>query len=672
MSTINKTNVVNGNTILANDILNVINALDGTAGTSIVITADLKQGTTNTTDNVTSHAEGDTTTATGTYSHAEGLSTQATGDYSHAEGAFTRATGYGSHTEGTYTTASGQYSHAEGFNTVASGLYQHVQGQYNQSSSAQSAFIVGNGTGTGASRSNLIFASGSQVQVTGSVIATAGFTGSLLGTASFATTASNIQGGTANYIPIWTTATTISSSTIYQLAGSVGIGTTTPNAKLDVNGNAIVTGSLRVTGSLGVTGSFNQASSSLASGLFSHVQGFTVTASGIYSHAEGYQTQAIGNYSHAEGSTTQASGSISHAEGAATQAIGGASHAEGAATQAIGDYSHTEGANTLTGIQTAYSSSVSGGLVTLDTVYGDVTATFTAGDLLYLYDNEFDQNYGSATFIIDTVSFSASKTKVQLVDTSVETTKAYVGDLTYLLTNFTFGGNKTIPGNYSHAEGQSTFAIGDYSHTEGYATQAIGASSHAEGRGAQIVGGYSHAEGQSTQAIGVYSHAEGVSTQAIGGYSHAEGGSTQAIEDYSHAEGDSTIASGESSHAEGRSTQAVGNYSHAEGRSTQAIGETSHAEGFNTIASGSYQHVSGKYNTQGDATSLFIVGNGTGDGTRLDAFKVTHSSSIVVNQIKNAPTWTGSAGEMVPADIAGNYYLYMWVGAAGWKRATFT
>ena len=89
--------------------------------------------------------------------------------------------------------------------TVASGSYQHVQGQYNLSSSAQSAFIVGNGTADG-SRSNLIFASGSQVQITGSLIvsgsgtfinigpaifsgsvtSTTGFTGSLQGTATTA------------------------------------------------------------------------------------------------------------------------------------------------------------------------------------------------------------------------------------------------------------------------------------------------------------------------------------------------------------------------------------------------------------------------------------------------------------------------------------------------------
>ena len=109
--------------------------------------------------------------ASGEYSHAEGSITKAIGDYSHAEGDYTQAKGNYSHAEGqeTMTLASGQYSHAEGYNTIASANYQHVQGQWNATSSVQSAFIVGNGTGNN-NRSNLIHAAGSEVQITGSII----------------------------------------------------------------------------------------------------------------------------------------------------------------------------------------------------------------------------------------------------------------------------------------------------------------------------------------------------------------------------------------------------------------------------------------------------------------------------------------------------------------------
>lgn len=115
-----------------------------------------------------SHAEGQSTEASGLASHAEGIGTTALGQYSHAEGENTLALGEGSHAEGGNTQAIGKYSHAEGESTVALGTNQHVQGQYNISSSATSAFIIGNGTADNARR-NLVFASGSQFQISGSL-----------------------------------------------------------------------------------------------------------------------------------------------------------------------------------------------------------------------------------------------------------------------------------------------------------------------------------------------------------------------------------------------------------------------------------------------------------------------------------------------------------------------
>jgi hypothetical protein len=148
------------------------------------------------------HAEGYSTQATGLFSHAEGESTRAYGYASHAEGFGTKASGSYSHTEGYFTITSGSYSHAEGYHTVASGSYQHVQGQFNQSSSVDSAFIIGNGSSDG-SRSNLVFAAGSTFQVTGSLDVTGNIKSSGIvyasSTSGFANTtyASNVRN------PIW-------------------------------------------------------------------------------------------------------------------------------------------------------------------------------------------------------------------------------------------------------------------------------------------------------------------------------------------------------------------------------------------------------------------------------------------------------------------------------------
>ena len=197
-----------------------------------------------------SHAEGESTLASGSYSHAEGRLTVAKGSHSHTEGQYTLAQQNGSHAEGYFTTASADYSHAAGLYSVSFGKYQSVIGQYNLSSSADSAFIIGNGTGLDASRSNLVFASGSQFQVTGSVIATQGFTGSLQGTASFAVSSSNALtasfvsniSGTTNYVPKFTGTNSLSSSLIYDNGTGVAIGTTSTVARLTVTSAGTGTG----------------------------------------------------------------------------------------------------------------------------------------------------------------------------------------------------------------------------------------------------------------------------------------------------------------------------------------------------------------------------------------------------------------------------------------------
>lgn len=80
-----------------------------------------------------------------------------------------------------------------------------------------------------------------------------------------------------------------------------------------------------------------------ASGPYSHAEGYGNTASESQAHAEGYRTTASGNSSHAEGYGTTSSGYYTHAEGKGTGASGYGSHAEGQETTASGDYSHAEG-----------------------------------------------------------------------------------------------------------------------------------------------------------------------------------------------------------------------------------------------------------------------------------------------------------------------------------------
>jgi hypothetical protein len=597
-----------------------------------------------------SHTRGNQTTASGNYSHAEGNSTQAIGNYSHAEGNTTQAIGVGSHAEGDRTTASGPASHAEGYLTLASNYSSHAEGQ---STTASGQFSHAEGWFTQASgvfshaEGYLTLASGERSHAEGQSTQT-------LGQASHAEGISSITGtNTAfskktdaiingqitlsgdetskftpgGYLYVYNVPDDTKTTYLIDTVNYDGSDTLIQLVDTSVNINNASFGDVTYLKNNG-----NFGGDKPIPGNYSHAEGGSTQAIGDFSHAEGKNTNALGNYSHAEGLETLTQGIFSHAEGSSTQAIGEASHAEGRFTTASGDYSHAEGDTTQTGITTAFKTaeeaSIDSGLIRIDGTYGDVTAYFTPGNYLYLYDGEFNNNYGYASFLIDTVFWNDPETFIQLVDTSVNTNAAYVGDLTYLKNNGTFGGNKTIPGNYSHAEGNNTITLGSYSHAEGNQTQASGRYSHAEGNNTQAIGEYSHAEGNQTQAIGISSHAEGNITQAIGISSHAEGNITKAIGEYSHAEGDNT--------------QARGNYSHAEGQETVSSGNYSHAEGWGTVSLGQYQHVQGQYNISSEVQSAFIHGNGTDDGNRSNLIYAHDSIVEITGSLNVSQGITGS------------------------------
>ena len=79
----------------------------------------------------------------------------------------------------------------------------------------------------------------------------------------------------------------------------------------------------------------------------SHAEGWKTTSSGLGTHAEGCQTKITSNIgSHAEGSDTSTTRSYSHTEGYKSTS-GYRSHAEGNSTTASGNYSHAEGYGTI-------------------------------------------------------------------------------------------------------------------------------------------------------------------------------------------------------------------------------------------------------------------------------------------------------------------------------------
>ncbi len=116
-----------------------------------------------------------------------------------------------------------------------------------------------------------------------------------------------------------------------------------------------------------------------------------------------------------------------------------------------------------------------------------------------------------------------------------------------------------------------------------------------------------------------FSIAEGENTKALGRSSHSEGNATQAIGDCAHSEGLNTKAEGYASHTEGAYTEAYYTGSHAEGDHTKTYRE--------------YQHVEGTYNAY-KSNALFIVGNGTSDTDRKNAFEVLQDGRA---KVQSAP-----------------------------------
>ena len=87
--------------------------------------------------------------------------------------------------------------------------------------------------------------------------------------------------GTTNYIPLWTNASTLASSAIFQnpTSGKIGIGTTTPQARFDVNdnnnsGSYVVSGTTTNDAEVGVAGQ-NLATSGSGVGTGGHTKGPT-------------------------------------------------------------------------------------------------------------------------------------------------------------------------------------------------------------------------------------------------------------------------------------------------------------------------------------------------------------------------------------------------------------
>ncbi len=156
----------------------------------------------------------------------------------------------------------------------------------------------------------------------------------------------------------------------------------------------------------------------------------------------------------------------------------------------------------------------------------------------------------------------------------------------------------------SIATGFESKAIGDYSQAFGYRARAFGDNSTAIGISANSTGESSYAFGSGTQAIGLGSFAFGyVAIDTISGLP-INGEPTEALGQYSFAFGLGAKAYNTGAFAFGNNTTASGEYSNSFGTGTTASGPYSTAMGFHTTASGTYSLATGSRTTSsGEATT---------------------------------------------------------------------
>lgn len=277
------------------------------------------------------------------------------------------------------------------------------------------------------------------------------------------------------------------------------------------------------------------------------------------------------------------------------------------------------------------------------------------------------------------------------------------------------GNNTTTQRKNAHAEGQNTTTLGSHAHAENFSSNkaleipdieidgkiyspsqwnrdtpnadviavwkkqkfavAKGSPSHIEGSNCIAIGNNSHAEGRETiaggengasGAYGAYAHSEGYLTWAKGEASHAEGKDTVAST-YAHAEGHKTKAEGYASHAGGQESDVSdgASYGFAHGYSVKTNHNCAGAIGKALTTGLESQFVVGAFNKVAN-NALFVVGNGTAQYKRANAFEVLQNGSFVgtpqllsktlVNN--NTPIFTYTENVKDPVlNLNGNYYL---------------
>lgn len=364
-----------------------------------------------------------------------------------------------------------------------------------------------------------------------------------------------------------------------------------------------------------ITGDFNQGASNQTNNANSFAHGQLARALGAYSHAEGYDSYAYSNYSHVEGysNTINVGALAAHAEGKNNTATGPFSHVEGSGSTSLGTGSHASGLNSVSRGNFSLAAGRDADSTSNYTIalgYGALTNT----------DYQIALGQYNAANSSDFVVIGVGSSNTQRTSSfGTNATRTYISNSLYLPNLSTTGLGHFVA--FDTASKQLYFMP----------TSSILLSNVVTGTGSvnyiavwdnttNLVTGSNLYYSSSNNRLGIGVGTSPIANLSVSG-SAVIGNNISSIGTYAFAQGDRTLAIGSSSFAANVLTSASGVGSVAFGSSSIAIGDFSAVFNKNTIASGSNQFVVGQWNSKNNLSSGFIVGGGTSDALRADAFR---------------------------------------------------
>ncbi len=407
-------------------------------------------------------------------------------------------------------------------------------------------------------------------------------------------------GGTTDYLPLWTSSTTLGNSVLFQSGtgakAKVGIGTTKPASSLDVKGGGTIRGlfSLPASGTATATAGFNSQPMDLTASVFNSGTSTPVT------QTFQWQAEPVGN------DTSTATGSLNLLFGQGTNKPSETSlniASNGLITFANGQTFPGTGDGTVTSVGLSAPGSdftVSGSPVTTS---GTLGLSWTVPPTNANTANAIVKRDGSGNFsassvtatVVNTGSVIApslssagslslnAKTNggyviVPVTDSSGNATVNIIGGSNYNTVAASFGG-QTIAGGGLFEFQNST--------SNDYATVGGGENNTASGSGATVAGGLSNnaSNGSATVGGGDSNTASGFLATVGGGDSNTASGGT------------AIVGGGSGNTASGNNATVGGGYSNtANGAySTVPGGFANTASGVNSFAAGSDAHASADY-----------------------------------------------------------------------------